>query len=77
MVTQVSRFDPWKGQHEALEALRRVLASIPDARLLLVGVMASDDPEGPAVFERTREEAADDPAVSLLRNQPTTTVNYL
>ncbi|MCU4975823.1 glycosyltransferase [Halobacteria archaeon AArc-m2/3/4] len=77
VITQVSRFDPWKGQLGALEAYRRLATTFPDLQLVFVGGMAADDPEGPRIFDRVATRAADDPDVHLLTNQPDTTVNFL
>ena len=46
LVTQVSRFDPWKDPLGVIEAYRLARSEIPDLRLALVGSMALDDPEG-------------------------------
>ncbi|WP_265109954.1 glycosyltransferase [Halosolutus halophilus] len=77
LVTQVSRFDPWKDQFGTLEAYRRVRSRVPDAQLALVGSMADDDPEGAAVYDRVAAAAADDPDVFVLSELPDTAVNVL
>lgn len=77
IVTQVSRFDPWKDQRGVLEAFRRVKASVPSAHLVLAGGMADDDPEGVEIYERVAAAAADEPDVHLLTDLPDTTVNFL
>jgi trehalose synthase len=46
LVTQVSRFDPWKDQPGVIEAYRMVKGEVPSLKLALVGSMALDDPEG-------------------------------
>jgi trehalose synthase len=46
LVTQVSRFDPWKDQPGVIEAYKMVKEDVPDLKLALVGSMALDDPEG-------------------------------
>jgi len=46
LVTQVSRFDPWKDQPGVVEAYRMVKEEVPTLKLALVGFMALDDPEG-------------------------------
>ncbi|AEH39366.1 glycosyltransferase [Halopiger xanaduensis] len=77
LVTQISRFDPWKDQFGTLEAYRRASEEIPDLQLALVGAMAGDDPEGMEVYERVAEEAVGDPNVHTLTDLPDTTVNVL
>ena len=46
LLTQVSRFDPWKDPLGVIDAYREVKESFPDVQLALVGSMAHDDPEG-------------------------------
>jgi trehalose synthase len=66
VITQVSRFDPWKDPLGVVDAYRIVKRSIPDLQLVLMASMASDDPEGWAYFQRTQEHVGDDPDVYLL-----------
>ncbi|THE64093.1 glycosyltransferase [Salinadaptatus halalkaliphilus] len=77
LVTQVSRFDPWKDQFGTLEAYRRASADVPDLQLALVGGMAGDDPEGLELYEQVAEEAAADPNVHVLTDLPDSGVNVL
>lgn len=77
VVTQVSRFDPWKDPIGVVEAYRRVRERRPETELVLAGGMADDDPEGVEVYERVAREVADDPGVHLLTNEPDTTINFL
>ncbi len=50
LVVQVSRFDKWKDPRGVIEAFRLARREI-DATLVLVGNVATDDPEGQEVFE--------------------------
>jgi trehalose synthase len=50
IVTQVSRFDRFKDPEGVIEAFRLAREDV-DATLVLLGNVASDDPEGQAVFE--------------------------
>jgi trehalose synthase len=50
LVVQISRFDRWKDPEGVIEAFR-LAASQVDARLVLLGNVATDDPEGQQVFE--------------------------
>ncbi len=68
LVTQVSRFDPWKDPLGVIEAWRLVRDRYPDVQLALVGSMAHDDPEGWAYYSRTVEAAGGDPDVYILSN---------
>jgi trehalose synthase len=68
LVTQVSRFDPWKDPLGVIEAWRIVRRSHPDVQLALVGSMAHDDPEGWEYYNRTVHAAAGDPDIFILSN---------
>ena len=68
LLTQVSRFDPWKDPLGVIDAYRIVRESHPDVQLALVGSMAHDDPEGWDFYNRTLEHAADDPDIFILSN---------
>jgi trehalose synthase len=68
LMTQVSRFDPWKDPIGVIDAYREVTKEIPDVQLALVGSMATDDPEGWEFFQRTFEYAGNDPDVKILNN---------
>nr|2X6Q_A Chain A, Trehalose-synthase Tret [Pyrococcus horikoshii]2X6Q_B Chain B, Trehalose-synthase Tret [Pyrococcus horikoshii]2X6R_A Chain A, TREHALOSE-SYNTHASE TRET [Pyrococcus horikoshii]2X6R_B Chain B, TREHALOSE-SYNTHASE TRET [Pyrococcus horikoshii] len=68
IITQVSRFDPWKGIFDVIEIYRKVKEKIPGVQLLLVGVMAHDDPEGWIYFEKTLRKIGEDYDVKVLTN---------
>jgi trehalose synthase len=68
ILTQVSRFDPWKDPSGVIDVYRLVKKDFPDLQLALVGSMAHDDPEGWAFLNATSEHAEGDPDVHLLTN---------
>jgi trehalose synthase len=68
LVTQVSRFDPWKDPLGVIDAYRLAKAEVADLQLVLVGSMAADDPEGWHYLEATEAHRRDDPDVFLLSN---------
>jgi trehalose synthase len=68
VLTQVSRFDPWKDPKGVIDAYRMVKEAHPGAQLLLAGSMASDDPEGVHLYTETADHAGDDPDIHLLTN---------
>jgi trehalose synthase len=68
LVTQVSRFDPWKDPIGVIDAYRIVKAERPDVQLALVGSMASDDPEGWDFYNSTLAHADGDPDIHILNN---------
>jgi trehalose synthase len=50
LVTQISRFDTWKDPRGVIEAFKIARKEV-DATLVLLGNVATDDPEGPQVYE--------------------------
>jgi trehalose synthase len=56
LITQISRYDPWKDPEGVLEVFKLVKEKV-DCRLLLCGSMASDDPEGLRIYERIKRKA--------------------
>ncbi|NJE05654.1 glycosyltransferase [Thermococcus sp. M36] len=68
ILTQVARFDPWKGIFDVIDVYRKVKEKVPDVQLLLVGVMAHDDPEGWVYFEKTLRKIGEDYDVKVLTN---------
>jgi trehalose synthase len=68
LLTQVSRFDPWKDPLGVIDAYREVKARYPDVQLALVGSMAHDDPEGWEFYNQTVAYAAGDPDIYILSN---------
>jgi len=63
IVTQVSRFDPWKnpvGVVEAADIARKTV----DFTLVLLGNMADDDPEGKVIFDQVKDMAHENTIIS-------------
>ncbi len=68
LLTQVSRFDPWKDPLGVIDAYRLVKESFPEVQLALVGSMAHDDPEGWDYYNQTVAYAGSDPDIFILSN---------
>ena len=68
VVTQVSRFDPWKDPLGVIDAFRLVKEEFPDLQLALVGSMAHDDPEAWHFLELAEEHRKEEPDIHLLTN---------
>jgi len=68
LITQVSRFDPWKDPIGVIDAYRQVTEKVPAAQLAMVGSMATDDPEGMEYFQKTFEYAGGDEDIKILSN---------
>lgn len=66
LVTQVSRFDPWKDPLGVIEAYKIAKKKIPDLQLAMVGLfLAKDDPEAIRVFRKVQKKAEKDPDIFL------------
>ncbi len=68
LLTQVSRFDPWKDPLGVIDAYRVVKERQPGVQLALVGSMAHDDPEGWDFYNQTVAYAGGDPDIFILSN---------
>jgi trehalose synthase len=74
LVVQISRFDRWKDPEGVIEAFKIARKEV-DATLVLLGNVATDDPEGTEVYEsllNCREER-----IIILSHQDTALVNAL
>jgi trehalose synthase len=74
LVVQISRFDRWKDPEGVIKAFKIARKEV-DATLVLLGNVATDDPEGPEVYESLldcREER-----IIILSHQDTALVNAL
>jgi len=68
LLTQVSRYDPWKDPLGVIDAYRLVKQKVPGVQLALLGSMASDDPEGWVYCDRTVRHASEDFDIYILHN---------
>jgi trehalose synthase len=68
ILTQVSRFDPWKDPIGVIDAFRIARERHPGLQLVMAGSMASDDPEGMAYLDLTEQHREGDPDIHLLSN---------
>lgn len=68
LICQVSRFDPWKDPLGVIEAYKLVRQEKPDTRLVLIGSMALDDPEGWDMYQQIVEEARKDGHIHVFTN---------
>jgi trehalose synthase len=68
LITQVSRFDPWKDPLGVIDAYRLTREEFPGLQLALVGSMAHDDPEGWEYYNQTVDYARGDPDIFILSN---------
>ena len=69
IVTQISRYDPWKDPVGVVRAFKMARKYV-DCRLLLVGDKAADDPESDEIIAGVRAEAGNDPDIHILLFSP-------
>jgi len=74
LVVQISRFDKWKDPQGVIEAFRIARKEV-DCTLVLVGNVATDDPEGQEVFESICQ--CEDERIRVLSVQDSVLVNAL
>ncbi len=74
LVVQISRFDPWKDPKGVIEAFKLARREVP-CRLVLLGNVATDDPEGPQVYESLLHEQSDE--ILIMSQQDGALVNAL
>lgn len=76
LIVQVSRFDKWKDPVGVLRVFERVRKE-QDCRLVMLGNMAGDDPEGPVIYEQVATKAAQLADVHLITETDPVLVNAL
>lgn len=74
LVAQISRFDRWKDPEGVIEAFKLAREEV-DATLVLLGNVATDDPEGQEVYESLLDEQEE--RIIILARQDTALVNAL
>lgn len=68
ILTQVSRFDPWKDPLGVIGVYRAVRERVPGLQLALLGSMALDDPEGWDLYHTIVDECRGDPDIHVATN---------
>jgi trehalose synthase len=74
LVVQVSRFDRWKDPQGVVEAFKRARQQV-DATLVLLGNIATDDPEGPELYQSLLKQR--DERIIVMSKDDTALVNAL
>ncbi|MFW9894827.1 MAG: glycosyltransferase [Candidatus Thorarchaeota archaeon] len=67
LITQVSRFDPWKDPLGVIDTYRIIKDSYP-VRLILIGSLADDDPEGVDWLNKVKNYATGDTDIHIFTN---------
>jgi trehalose synthase len=68
VMTQVSRFDPWKDPLGVIRIYKAVRESVPGLQLALLGSMALDDPEAWDLMSEIRSETEGDDDIVVATN---------
>ncbi len=68
LITQVSRFDPWKDPLGVIEVYRKVREQVPGVQLAMLGHLAMDDPQGMEMYEQVLAACNDDPDIYTFTN---------
>ncbi len=68
VMTQVSRFDPWKDPMGVIRVYRMVREDVPNLQLALLGSLALDDPEAWGLLSDIQKEVGTDPAITVATN---------
>jgi trehalose synthase len=75
LVTQISRFDPWKDPFGVIKAYQLARENVAGLQLALVGSLARDDPQGVEILEKVEALAEDDPNLFVFHNLSDIEVN--
>jgi trehalose synthase len=65
IISQVSRFDKWKDPLGVIKTFKQIKKKV-DCRLVLLGSMATDDPEGQKIHEKVLQRAKDIPDIKVI-----------
>ena len=76
LVTQVARFDKWKGSEDVADVFGLVKEKV-DCRLVLCGDIAPDDPEGREIYERLTQKVRTNKDITLVIGDNRVFVNSL
>jgi trehalose synthase len=76
IVSQISRFDKWKDPLGVIKIFEHVSKKV-DCQLLLVGSMATDDPEGQEMVEEIEKKVADIEDVHVVIDAPDIVTNAI
>jgi trehalose synthase len=68
VLTQVSRFDPWKDPLGVIRVYRKAREAVPGLQLALLGSMALDDPEAWGLLKEIQREVDGDDEISVATN---------
>lgn len=76
IISQISRFDKWKDPLGVIKAFRKIRKEV-DCKLVLLGSMATDDPEGQKVYHEVIEQVKNDKDIHVINYSNDFLVNSL
>jgi len=76
VISQVSRFDKWKDPLGVVKSFEIIKKQV-DCKLVLLGSMASDDPEGEIIYNRLMEKVKDNKDIIVINYADDFLVNCL
>lgn len=76
IISQISRFDKWKDPEGVIEVFDRVNEEV-DCRLVLLGAMATDDPEGPRIYESVMDKSKGRDDIIVINKESDILVNVI
>ena len=68
LISQISRFDPWKDPWGVVDTYRVVKKKFPNLQLALIGAFSVDDPEAKEVVKGLQKYAGKDKDIHILSN---------
>jgi trehalose synthase len=77
IISQISRFDKWKDPEGMVKIFKIIKNKHIDCQLILVGSMATDDPEGQEVFEKLERIVEKEKDIHLIMNAPDIVINAI
>ncbi|MBU4202188.1 MAG: glycosyltransferase [Candidatus Altiarchaeales archaeon] len=76
IISQVSRFDKWKDPEGVIKAYEIAKKKV-DCRLVLIGSIATDDPEGQRIYDGLRKRIEDENDILLISHESDILVNAI
>jgi trehalose synthase len=76
ILTQVSRFDPWKDLFGVIRMYSRIKQK-EDCQLVLIGDIPGDDPQGPEIFHKVKQITERVPGITMITEKNDMLVNAL
>ncbi len=76
IITQISRFDKWKDPLGTIDAFRLIRKKV-NCRLVMMGSMATDDPEGQVIYEQVLKKIKNNRDIKIIHSENHILVNVL